>query len=842
MLTTLFDTIGRLCVTWPWRVLALCGLLALGALPFVGQLALEADVRNMLPGDMAQTLERHNTLFGSSDLALLLVQTAQGSPDDLIAFGMALQQQLGSSALIRRVEFGYALPVLTVLGEVALDYAPFFVRPDQIDALDRLLTPEGITAQIHKTLLDLSLPGANPRDRLLLEDPLQLRAFAFARLLALRGTFHFDAASPYFLSQDGRALLIRVEGQASVHDMAGVKATVALLQQVTSALLALPAFQDLTLQTTGGYFFAAESERTIRQDIMRNLNLSAVLICIFTAWAFRRWDVFLYAQLPTLVSLWLALGVFALVHPQLNALALGCAAGLIGIGDDYTIHILTHYFEAHGHGRPTQDALRAIVRETGGGLLLAALATAAAFSAFLVAEQPFLQDMGLLAALGIGWCCLLCLTFLPALLVCLPARRRPRRPRAMGIPVLLTSTLRASRWVLGLSLALCLGAVAALLWWPPGFETDLRNIHAMPSPTLQTQEKLAALFGGSQEPLMLIIEGVTEEHVMQDLHRLEPALLTMVAEGVLAAVTSPSLLYPDPRLQAEVLRRLRHKDAGALMTVLTTRLEEAGFDVTALHAYLSRVQHALTLHTPLDLSAFRALGFGELLRSSLAQDATGAVGLALLFPARDLWTQDERQVISQRLTRLLTELDVHGSLSGLYTISATSAARIGADFRRITLLAAAWIVVLVALQFRHFPSICLALLPVGCGTLWTAGLFALCGWKLNFMNIAILPMLLGLGIDFGIYMMHQVHRHGRSHIIEAVQLTGVAIGLSAFTTQLAFGTLALSRNQGLASVGVVTLVGITACLLASLFTLPAAWQAWTTHLEKRHGLKDIKPL
>jgi predicted RND superfamily exporter protein len=838
MLTTLFDTVGRWCVTWPWRVLAFFGLLALGAIPLVSHLTLETDVRNMLPGDMAQTLARHNTLFGTSDLALLLVQTTPGRRDDLIAFGTALQQQLAPSPLIRRVEFGYAPFILKVLDDVALDFAPFFVRPDQLDDLDHLLTPEGITAQIHKTLLDLSLPGSIPRERLLLDDPLQLRTFAFARLLALRGAFHFDAASPYFLSQDGTALLIRVEGHASVHDMAGVKATVALLDQVTRALLAQPAFQGLTLQTTGGYFFAAESERTIRQDIMRNFNLSAILICTFTAWAFRRWDVVLYVQLPTLLSLWLAVGVFALGHPQLNALALGCAAGLLGIGDDYTIHILTHYFEAHGHGRPPKDALRTIVRETGGGLLLAALATGAAFSAFLVAEQPFLHDMGLLAALGIGWCFLLCVTFLPALLVCLPARRQPRRPRALGIPGVLTSTLRASSWVLGLSLALCLAALAALLWWPPRFETDLRNIHAAHSPTLQTQEQLAALFGGSQEPLLLLIEGATEAHVMQDLHRLEPALRALVTDGVLAAVTSPSLLYPEPALQAEVLRRLQRKDPAALMTVLTTRLEEAGFEVTALHAYLTRVQHALTLDTPLDLASFKALGFDELLRTFLAHDATGAVGLALLFPTRDLWTLDERQAVTQRLTRLLAALDVHGSLTGFYTISAASAARIGADFRRMTLLAAAGIVVLVALQFRHLPSIGLALLPVGCGTLWTAGLFALCGWKLNFMNIAILPMLLGLGIDFGIYMVHRVYRLGRQHGVAAVQLTGVAIGLSAFTTQLAFGTLALSQNQGLASVGVVTLVGITACLLASLFTLPAAWHAWMTHLEHRQRAKD----
>jgi hypothetical protein len=47
-----------------------------------------------------------------------------------------LQQWLVSSLLIRRVEFGYPLPLLSQLGEVALDYVPPFVRPDQLDALD----------------------------------------------------------------------------------------------------------------------------------------------------------------------------------------------------------------------------------------------------------------------------------------------------------------------------------------------------------------------------------------------------------------------------------------------------------------------------------------------------------------------------------------------------------------------------------------------------------------------------------------------------------------------------------------------------------------------------------
>jgi uncharacterized protein len=89
-------------------------------------------------------------------------------------------------------------------------------------------------------------------------------------------------------------------------------------------------------------------------------------------------------------------------------------------------------------------------------------------------------------------------------------------------------------------------------------------------------------------------------------------------------------------------------------------------------------------------------------------------------------------------------------------------------------------------------------------------------------------MLLGIGIDYGIYIVHRVRIQGTLNVHQAVHDTGTAITLSAVTTQVGFGTLALSTNQGLASVGLVVLVGITACLVASLCTLPAALQVWLT--------------
>ncbi len=831
MITRCLLSLGTLCLTWPWRVIACFAVLTLVAIPLVVQLPLEADLRETLPGDIVHALERHRRLFGKSDLAFLLVQTETRSQTDLIAFANTLAQQLTDSPLIRSVQFGYPPPMLQALNDHALDYAPLFVGPEDIETFNQLLTAQGIQAQLRKTRLELSAIGSGLRDRLLLDDPLQLRRFALKRFAALRGSFRFNAFSPYFLSPDGNALLIKVEGRAPVDDMAGAKATVALLEQTLQDVLSLPDSQGLTVQGTGGYFLAAESERVIRRDLIRSINLAVLLICILMVWTFRRWGVVLYGQLPTLVGLWLALGVFALLRPKLNTLTLGCAAALIGLGIDFTVHILTQCFVEFGKGHTTQVAIQTSIRETGSSLIVAGATTIAAFSAFLFSGQHFLQDMGVLADLGIFFCLLLSLILLPSLLAVLPHKKKSLPPRDLGIPGLMRVVLKAPIWVLTFSLVLCLSAVAALIWRPPGFETDLRNIHAADSPALRVQAKIATLFGGSQEPLTVLLEGDTETQVFQAMQRLQPGLNTLVEENLLAAVTSLGAIYPTTDAQQAVLRRLQTKDPDVLGQILTASLNEAGFDVTGYATYIASVRNLLTLRTPLNLSGLKTLGIEDLWRSFLGHDDLGAAGLIVLFPKQELWRVADRNALSQRVTDLLATLGLQGALTGLYTISSASAARIGMDFRRITLLALVLIGTIVCLRFRYPKIIGLVFLPVFCGALWTAGLFALFDLKLNFMNIAILPMLLGIGIDDGIHIVHRFQTCGSRNVQDALAFTGTAVCLTSLTTLLAFGTLALSVNQGIASVGLVSLIGITASLLASITTLPAALKVWE---EKTH--------
>jgi hypothetical protein len=301
----------------------------------------------------------------------------------------------------------------------------------------------------------------------------------------------------------------------------------------------------------------------------------------------------------------------------------------------------------------------------------------------------------------------------------------------------------------------------------------------------------------------------------------------MVQEGLLAAVTSPAMLYPDPATQTAVLQRLHTKDLQQLRATLITSLESAGFDIPTVQEYVDRFQRALSHRTPMDLAAFRTLGLDALLQPLLAHDAAGAVGVAMLFPTQDLWTLAVRDAITQRLTATLTAYGIHGTLSGLYTVSSASAALLSADFVRITLLAFLGVALLVILHMRRLWLISMVLLPIGCGTLWAAGFFALYGFKLNFMTICILPMLLATSSDYGIYLVHRFIFHGHSDVQDAMHVSGLGVILSALTTLAGFGTLALSVNRGIASVGLIALVGISACFLAAMFTLPATLQIWS---------------
>src|SRR6185436_6805941 len=122
------------------------------------------------------------------------------------------------------------------------------------------------------------------------------------------------------------------------------------------------------------------------------------------------------------------------------------------------------------------------------------------------------------------------------------------------------------------------------------------------------------------------------------------------------------------------------------------------------------------------------------------------------------------------------------------------------------------------LAFRRWQEI---LLSVGVLLLSGVCLLAamrLCGWSWNLLNLMALPLILGTGVDYSIFMQLALRRH-HGDLKIAHQSVGRALLLCGATAVSGFGALAFSSNAGMASLGEVCAIGIACNMLISVFLL-----------------------
>jgi predicted RND superfamily exporter protein len=141
------------------------------------------------------------------------------------------------------------------------------------------------------------------------------------------------------------------------------------------------------------------------------------------------------------------------------------------------------------------------------------------------------------------------------------------------------------------------------------------------------------------------------------------------------------------------------------------------------------------------------------------------------------------------------------------------------DFSWLTGLVFAGVVVSLLWSFRSLRWSAAALGPVFASFALMLATLLIIGHRLNFMNVLVFPILVGIGIDYGIHVVHRF-RDG-TPVRAIITETGRAFVLTTLTTMAGFGSLVFSRYKGLSSFGFVTILGMLFVLLTSLVALPA---------------------
>ncbi|MCG6868515.1 MAG: MMPL family transporter [Gammaproteobacteria bacterium] len=602
------------------------------------------------------------------------------------------------------------------------------------------------------------------------------------------------------------------------------------------------------------------------QSVSRGAGLAAIsaltMVIIVLIVGLRSVGLVAVTLITLITGLVLTAGFATLTVGALNTISVAFGVLYIGLGVDFAIHLCLRHQELRGQGSDNVAAIETAARDVGWSLLLCALSTAVGFYAFIPTAYSGVSELGLISGTGMLISLVTSLTLLPALL-CIRPFTAPRRVSAKTSPPapawggLATFPYRHSRGARWGALVLAAVGVATLPFakfdhhpinlrdpttesvstfidlvrtadrppWnitilaPDAAAADVLAERLRGLPVVKDATTFSDLIPGEQGEKLEIVEEMAYllgPALSGENREAPPAFADRVRAvedlraAAIAWLDSGAIRPWRPGLERLVgnLDRLLAKMQGEDEARANRRLEQLETGILGyLPENLDRLKNSLQA-TPVTAGDLP----GEIFERWVSPDGVQRV---VVYPSEDISDSDALRRFVEAVRAVdpgATDIPVLNLEAGDAVVSA---------FMQAFAWALAIIVILLGLFMRNVMDVVLVLVPLLLSALLTSASLVLFDVPFNFANIIALPLLLGIGVDNGIHMVHRMRFGvpGEPNVLQTA--TARAVLFSGLTTIVSFGNLAFSSHPGTASMGVTLTLGVVFTLFATLIILPA---------------------
>ena len=570
---------------------------------------------------------------------------------------------------------------------------------------------------------------------------------------------------------------------------------------------------------------------------------SSLLLVFWLVLALGTWRLIVPVIITLIVGLIYTVGFAAFAVGRLNLVSVAFAVLFVGLAVDFGIQLGVRLHARQYSDRTFDDSLHETANRVVSQVGLAALATACGFLAFAPTDFTGVAELGIIAGVGMLLALLCTLTVLPALLHLL----------SKGSPhaeVALPGGAAADAWLARHSKAVqivfaVLGAVG--IWCAITIPFDANPLHTKNenSEAMRTLKSLMEDPNTNPFTMDILVKDLpTAKALSERLGKLPE--VAQVVSGVDFVPTGQAdkldqlqqasdlmfaVLNPGEKIAPPSYAQIRDaaKDTSEGIASVADKLPA--------NSPLRRIGRALAglSHGTDQQAATANQALTQFLPYTLHQlaDSLSATAITLqnLPPEvrRDWFAADGRVRVQvtptvqaqstaglRHFVQVVQQAAPDAAGSAVDTIRAADTILIA--FREAAVYAITAIAIVLMLVLRRVRDAGLVLATLLMSALLTALFARLCGISINFANIIALPLLLGVGVSFNIYFVMN-WRHGRHQFLGSP--TARAILFSALTTGTAFGSLAIARHPGTASMGTVLLLSLLAVLLSTFAFLPA---------------------
>jgi uncharacterized protein len=682
------------------------------------------------------------------------------------------------------------------------------------------------------------------------------------------------AEHEYFSLQGGQAVLVFAYTGEEEKDSASPFSNTT--QKIRDYLKGLEAkYPGVELKLTGEPALDTDQAEEANTDSMKaGLITMGLIICLF----FVSYRTFLrptFAILVLIVAVLWSLGFALVTVGHFNILSIAVIPMVLGIGIDFGIQILGRYEEELGHGRSINEAVTAALQHTGVAIITGGSTTAAAFFTLCFNDFIGLSELGIIAGASMIFCITANLVVLPAVYIlkdraCTSEQLKSKSSNsAWSFIQTWDRDMVRNPWLwIGISIVISIAAAISL----PQLKFDYNLLH-LDNQNAESVKVLYQVMDDSKNDEGTQVSTIYASVVAQNLDEARDLSKKLLALPVVAKIDSILELVPED--QDKKMPIIQHivEAAAALNVKPSTNkpvdIPKAQHDIASLLGQAkdglkeARAYEGVSSVAKDAVAAFASM-VPALDRADKALNSNSASEIQKRFSASSTGAFTRMQanmalLKTQKADRGLTLADIPPQLQKLFVApdgkillqvygkqdlwerapdeeftlpvlqvapEATGTPILNyyaTDLLRTSYLwAAVWafvaIVVLILLHFQSLKYLLLTLTPLVLAVLWRTGAMVWFGIEFNPANIVTLPLIIGIDVAFGVYIIDRYREDGKLSIFAGS--TGKAIIMSSLTSLFGFSSLLISQFRGMWDIGQLMSLGIGIGLITAIFILP----------------------
>lgn len=753
---------------------------------------LSEDIKSMLPDNQeAFSLDfelLQHAPFTRKIIINLRDTSSKGDTDRLIDTADRLAGAM-TPPFFTRVVTGPSISQDTDLYDWLITNLPNLVTQEDLEEINRGLTKEQIRDQLVEDYDSLFSPEGWFLKGFISSDPLDLKTIGLKKLAFLNIMPNIRLQDNHFIDAEGRNLLMIAETDVDITDGGGAGEMLTSLEDLAKET----APSDMEMSVLGAHNYAAANARTIKRDLFVVLSISSMCMIFLFVFFLRNWRAFL-VLLISFSSFSIALVSVSFIYKIVSAVTVGFGSVLLGLSDDLSLHV---YFALRpGRTREKGRDTSRIMADVSRPVLFGGVITVSAFCLLLFSDLPGQRQLGAFAIIGVIAALAMSLTLLPQMMNPSPLGRdarevilKDRRPARPSIVIAL--------WILLLS-------GCALQARHISFSGDLNSLNFVPEELSSAEAMIRDTWGNFRGSAMIFSEGEDIESALETNDELFEYLNKKIGQENIISIAPVFPSVKTQQINSKAWSAFWADKGDMVMKIMEEEGKALGFSGDAFEPFFTGLKSSPQAILPGDTDIF---GVREIVDSMIV-DTDGKVSVLTLAPdtqeIMDIFAGDRD--IPQGV-RFVSQSHFSGMIQRA----------IGHDFIRFIIGAFLLILLLLVILFRNTKKVLMSLVPVLTGMMFMFGVMGLMGISFNIFNIISSILVIGLGVDFGIFMVCKCSEDYEYD-------TDTAVLLSGLTTITGFGALVFARHPALHSIGITVLLGIGAAIPSAMFVIPAFYK------------------